>query len=159
MTDDELLTLATNVFATVFTREKHLDGDDRLKEAYRAARRTEGTKRPENAGIRAAIEMRQKGPIVPNDISDERARKIIAAIALKHDTTSADVRSSSRESEVVAAREEAAYELARAGFSQRAVGRALGRKRHADVPTWIENHERRVAAERAPQRKEARSGR
>lgn len=145
MTDDERLTAAVNVFATVFTREKHLSGDDRLKEAYRAARRTEGTQRPENAGVRAAIEMREREPIVPNDIREGRASQIIAAISLKHDTTSVDVRGSSRCAGAVAAREEAAYELARAGLGHRAVARLLGRASQSIVRTWIEHHEARIS--------------
>jgi hypothetical protein len=158
LTDDERLTSAANTFAVVFDRERHLPGAERLKEAYRAARRTEGTRRPENTGIREAIERRNKQPIVPNDISDERARKIIAAIALAHDTTSADVRSSARDAAVVAAREKAAYELARAGFAQRAIARLLRRSWSPIVRTWIENHERRVAETRAPQQKGAAHG-
>ena len=151
MTGDERETLEADVFAVVFTREKHLAGADRIKAALRAAKRV-ASGDDETAGVRAAIEMRQKDPIVPNDIGDERARKIIAAIALKHDTTSADIRSSSRAAATVAAREDAAHELARAGFGYRAVARLLGRSSPSWVAAWIENHESRVAWERAQAR-------
>jgi hypothetical protein len=154
VTGDQRTAIGVAVFAEVFTRERHLGADDRLKAAYEAARRAEGIARPENAGVRAAIERRRKDATAPNDISDERARRIIAAMALKHDTTSADIRASGGSAETVAAREEAACELARAGFSQRAVARLLGRARHAGVPAWIENHEARVAAA-AQERQEA----
>lgn len=156
MTRAEVEALAWQAFAAAFTREKNLPPDERGIEALRAAARVRRGD-PETATVRLAIETRPRDPIVPNDISDGRARRIVSAAALKHDTTSEDVKASGGSAETVAAREEAAYELARAGFSQRAIAEALGRKRHAGVPGWIENHEARIAV-RVSVRKEARGG-
>lgn len=128
--------VAWEEFMLTFDRERQLPAEERGKAALRAAFR--------------ALE--------PNNLLEERGKKIVAAIALKHDTTSADIRSSSRVAEVVIAREEAAFELACAGLDQRTTARLLGRASSAIVGTWIRNHEARLAASGAHDREEVASG-
>ena len=144
MTRDEIETLAWQVFATAFTREAHLPPDERGKAALRAARRVDSPARPDNAGIRAAIELRRE-PTRLDEVRDARARRVIAAVALRHDTTSADVLGPGRAAETVLARDEAAWELARGEhpMSLRVIASVFGRS-HERIRQWVARHEAKV---------------
>lgn len=122
MTPDAL-DLAWREFMLTFDRSRDLPDNERGKSALRAALRA----------------------LAPDNLLEERARQIVAAVALKHGTTSEAIRSSSRAAVVAVAREEAAYELTRAGLAQRATARALGRKWGPIVADWLRRHEARVA--------------
>ncbi len=111
-------------FSVAFTSNAHLPADERGPAAMRAAFHA----------------------LNPDELAEERARQIVERIAAKHDTTSVDIRRPCRVANVVAAREEAAYELTRAGFSRRDVARLLGRTSPTHVRFWIEGHEARVGA-------------
>lgn len=135
MTDPEWQTFWAE-FAPTINREAAIPIEDRIRVAV-------------TAGLRA---------LEPDNLREERARRIIEAVADAHDTTPVDIRSSSRVAEVVAAREECAFELARAGFDWRSIAPLLGRTSNSIVGIWIKNHEARVAAAGAIEEREAAHG-
>lgn len=127
---------ARNEFLITFNRERHLPDQQRIDAALLAFERARE----------------------PDNLLEERARQIVAAIALKHGTTSEAIRSSSRVAVVAVAREEAAFELTRAGLAQRAVARALGRKWGPIVADWLRRHKARIATAGPQEQEEATGG-
>lgn len=126
MTRDDI-DRAWSEFLATFESGRGLETEPRVKAALRAAFRA----------------------LAPDQILEERGRKIVEAVAAKHGTTAEAIRSWSWLPDVIAAGDEAAFELARSGLAHRAIARLLGRKTAAKVRKRIGRHEARIAIEAA----------
>ena len=71
-------------------------------------------------------------------------KKIIFAVAIKHQVSPLDITSASRMAHITKARDEVCYTLRERGWSFTAIGRVLGNRDHSTIINAVERHKRRI---------------